>query len=57
VCVVAGDQILRSIVYTPTTIVRTFASSDFTVHETLFVPRELGGAVVSYEIDSTHPSQ
>ena len=52
---VPGDRILRSIEYTPTTIVRTFASSDFIVHETLFVPRELGGAVILYEIDSRHP--
>ena len=27
----------------------------FPVHETLFVPRELGGAVISYEIESRHP--
>jgi glycogen debranching enzyme len=52
---VSGDRILRSIEYTPTTIVRTFAASDFTVHESLFVPRELGGCVISYEIDSRHP--
>jgi hypothetical protein len=52
---VSEDRILRSIEYTPTTIVRTFESSDFTVHETLFVPRELAGAVISYEIHSTHP--
>jgi glycogen debranching enzyme len=52
---VPADRILRSIEYTPTTIVRTFASRDFTVHETLFVPRELGGVVISYEIDSAHP--
>ena len=52
---VPGDRILQSIEYTPTTIVRTFTSGDFTVHETLFVPRELGGAVISYEIDSRHP--
>ncbi|HEY2471029.1 MAG TPA: hypothetical protein VGI45_24755 [Terracidiphilus sp.] len=52
---VPGDRILRSIEYTPTTIVRTFVSSDFNVHETLFVPRELGGAVISYEIESRHP--
>jgi len=52
---VPGDRILRSIEYTPTTIVRTFASSDFRVHETMFVPRELGGAVISYEVDSKRP--
>jgi glycogen debranching enzyme len=52
---VPGDRILRSIEYTPTAIVRTFASSDFTVNETLFVPRALGGVVISYEIDSAHP--
>lgn len=52
---IPGDRILRSIEYTPTTIVRTFASSDFTVYENLFVPHELGGAVISYEVDSPHP--
>lgn len=55
VSAVPGDRILRSIEYTPTTIVRTFASSDFTVHETLFVPPELPGALISYEIESKHP--
>jgi glycogen debranching enzyme len=51
---ISGDQILRSVEYTPTTIVRTFASSGLTVRETLFVPMELGGAVLSYDIDCTH---
>jgi glycogen debranching enzyme len=52
---IPGDRILRSIEYTPTAIVRTFVSSDFTVHETVFVPRKLGGAVISYAIESRHP--
>ena len=52
---IPGDRILRSIEYTPTTIVRTYASSEFTVRETLFVPRKLGGAVISYQIDGRQP--
>lgn len=52
---VPGDRILGSIEYTPTTIVRTFVSSGFSVRETLFVPADLGGAELSYDIDSSHP--
>lgn len=52
---VAGDRILRSIEYTPTAIVRTFATDTFTIHETLFVPRDLSGAVISYEIEGKRP--
>lgn len=52
---VPGERILHSIEYTPTTTVRTFAADDFTVRETLFVPRDVAGAVISYEIESKHP--
>ena len=52
---VPGEQILRSIEYTPTTIIRTFAAEKFTVRETLFVPRNVAGAVLSYEIESKQP--
>ena len=52
---IPGESVLRSINYSPTTIVRTFSSSDFTVHETLFVSRGLSGCVISYEIDSSTP--
>src|ERR1035437_3943950 len=43
---VPGERILRSMEYTSTTSVRTFAADDFTVHETLFVPRDVAGAVI-----------
>lgn len=55
VAAVPGEQILRSIEYTPTSIVRTFVAEKFTIRETLFVPRATAGALLSYEIDSRQP--
>lgn len=52
---VPGDRILRSIEYEPTSIVRTYVGETFTVRETLFVPTDSAGAVISYKVDSQQP--
>ncbi len=55
VTVVPGDRILRTIEYTPDSIVRTYVAEKFTVRETLFVPTDAPGAVISYAVDSNQP--
>lgn len=54
---IASAPLLRSIKYTPTTVERTYVGADFTVRETLFVPQNLPGAVLTYEVDSKRPIQ
>lgn len=54
---IASAPLLRRIEYTPTTVVRTYVGADFTVQETLFVPKDLPGAVLTYTIDSKRPIQ
>lgn len=49
--------LLRHIEYTPTTIERIYVGADFTVRETLFVPHNLPGAVLTYTVDSKQPVQ
>lgn len=54
---IASAPLLRRIEYTPTTVVRTYVGADFTVRETLFVPKDLPGAVLTYVVDSKRPIQ
>ncbi len=54
---IASAPLLRHIEYTPTTIERTYAGADFTVRETLFVPQNLPGAILTYVVDSKRPIQ
>jgi glycogen debranching enzyme len=49
--------LLRHIAYTPTTVERTYVGADFTVRETLFVPHNLPGAILTYTVDSKQPIQ
>jgi glycogen debranching enzyme len=54
---IASAPLLRRIEYTPTTVERTYEGADFTVKETLFVPKDLPGAVLTYTVDSNRPIQ
>lgn len=53
----ASAPLLRRVEYTPTTVERTYEGADFTVRETLFVPKSLPGAILTYTIDSNRPLQ
>ncbi len=54
---IASAPLLRRMTYTPTTVERMYVGADFTVKETLFVPKDLPGAVLTYMIDSKRPIQ
>lgn len=45
-----GRSLLRRIEYSPETVTRIFVGPDFVVREKLFVPLDLAGAVLSYEV-------
>lgn len=47
-----GLPLLAEIEYTPTSIVRIYRGAGFWVKETLFVPSELPGAVLSYQVEA-----
>jgi len=49
-----GQDILSRVVYEPDSIIRIYVGPDFIVHEKLFVPLNLPGAILSYSIQSTH---
>jgi len=49
-----GQDILSRVVYEPDSIMRVYVGPDFIVHEKLFVPLNLPGAILSYSIQSTH---
>lgn len=46
------EDILLRITYAPHSITRVYAGPDFSVRETLFVPLEEPGAIVTYQVDS-----
>ena len=50
-----GRTLLRRIVYRPESVTRIYAGPDFIVREKLFVPLNLPGAILRYEVDSTRP--
>jgi glycogen debranching enzyme len=54
---IASAPLLRRIEYTATSVERTYVGSDFTVREKLFVPHDLPGAILTYEVDSKQPLQ
>lgn len=52
--VTRGEDILRSISYAPDCIKRIYLGPDFSVRETLFVPLDEPGAILTYQVESTH---
>jgi len=46
-----ADTILRRIEYHPDEIVRTYVGADFTVRESLFVPLDQPGVILSYKLE------
>jgi hypothetical protein len=52
---VDGRAVLRRIQYTPESVTRTYVGSDFVVREKLFVPLDVPGAIVSYEVGGARP--
>lgn len=46
-----ADTLLRHVDRSATEVVRTYIGPDFVVHERLFVPRLLAGAIVRYEVE------
>jgi len=49
-----GRDILSRVTYESGSITRVYIGPDFIVHERLFVPLNLPGAILSYSIQSTH---
>ena len=54
---ISSTPLLRRVEYTPTSVERTYVGTGFTVHEKLFVPLDLPGAILTYTVDSTRPLQ
>jgi hypothetical protein len=50
-----GGEILSRVVYEPHTIMRVYIGPDFIVHEKLFVPLDLPGAILTYSVESSRP--
>jgi glycogen debranching enzyme len=50
-----GPTILRRVIYNPDSITRVYLGPDFIVRETLFVPLNEPGAILTYAIQSAHP--
>ena len=50
-----GQALLRRIDYTPSTVTRVYIGPDYLVRETLFVPQDQAGAVLSYEVQGARP--
>ena len=50
-----GSTILRRITYKPDSITRVYLGPDFIVRETLFVPLNEPGAILTYSVQSTRP--
>lgn len=50
-----GAEILSRVIYEPHTITRVYIGPDFIVHEKLFVPLDLPGAILTYSVESSHP--
>jgi glycogen debranching enzyme len=46
-----GERLLRRIEYRPDSVVRIYAGSDFIVRETLFVPLDQPGAIITYKVE------
>lgn len=46
-----GQTLLRRVIYSPEAVTRVYAGPDFIVREKLFVPLDLEGAIISYEVD------
>jgi glycogen debranching enzyme len=52
---VDGQSILRRVTYNTDSITRVYLGSDFVVRETLFVPLNEPGAILTYTVQSAHP--
>ena len=52
---IEGQAVLRRVTYSPQAVTRTYVGPDFVVREELFVPLELPGAIVSYQIEGARP--
>ncbi len=50
---IAGEAVLRRIVYSPEAITRIYAGPDFILRERLFVPLDEPGAIITYEVEGT----
>ena len=51
---IGGEEILRRIIYAPDSITRIYVGPDFVVREKLFVPLDEPGAILTYQVQSTH---
>ncbi|MEA3182567.1 MAG: hypothetical protein QOI59_6090, partial [Gammaproteobacteria bacterium] len=52
---IAGQTVLRRVIYSPEGVTRIYAGPDFIVRENIFVPLEEPGTIVTYEVNGTHP--
>lgn len=46
-----GNLLLRRIEYRPEAVTRTYIGPDFVLRETLFVPLDLSGAIITYKVE------
>ena len=49
-----GQDILSRVIYEPNVVTRIYLGPDFVVHEKLFIPLDHPGAILTYEISSSH---
>jgi glycogen debranching enzyme len=52
---IPGASLLRRIIYHPQSLTRVYAAQDFTVEETLFVPVDEPGILISYKVHGGSP--
>lgn len=53
--VVPGSALVRQVLVNPESVTRVYSAQNFTVKETLFVPLDLAGFVILYEVESRAP--
>jgi hypothetical protein len=52
---IPGSALVRDIVVRPESVTRTYSGQNFTVRETIFVPLEVPGFAILYEVDTRFP--
>lgn len=53
--VVPGSALVRQVLVNPESVTRVYSGENFTVRETLFVPLDVAGFVILYEVESRAP--
>ncbi len=53
--VVPGSALIREVLVNPESVTRVYSGQNFTVRETLFVPLDLAGFEILYEVETRAP--